>query len=258
MKVPGITIPDVPEAGMIDGDEMLIVLENSELRLKTIDMAKGLFKFPNFAPRLLASLVANSTAACTSGVVTVTATGHNITATTYDGSTFYYPGSPSLSAGWYNGLSRTGANGLTFLAPDSADFGSESINAGAAFTGEVTFQSVTLPANLLSPGNCLNARIFRASNNAAGTKTTRFKINGTSASTIANTSTTAIVLASDLSIIVASNTASYSNGNQVSTGTTTATRQAIDTAAAMDVAISGQIDTAGIFLFMLCPKLEIF
>lgn len=37
MKVPGITIPDVPEAGKIDGDEMLLVLENNELRLKTVD-----------------------------------------------------------------------------------------------------------------------------------------------------------------------------------------------------------------------------
>lgn len=45
MKVSGINIPDVPEAGKIDGDEMLLVLENNELRLKTIDQTMAATKF---------------------------------------------------------------------------------------------------------------------------------------------------------------------------------------------------------------------
>ncbi len=214
--------------------------------------------FPGFAPRLIASLVVSSTAACTSGVVTVTATAHGITATTYDGSKFYYPGSPSLAAGWYDGFARTGVNDLTFLAPASPDFGSESVNAGAAFTTEVVFQTITLPANTLSVGSCINARVFTASSTATGSKTTRFRINGTNAVILINSSTSAVVLARDLSIIVATPTKAYSNSNQVATGSTTASTPTIDVSTAMDVAISGQLDTAGMFLFMLCPKLEIF
>lgn len=41
MKVPGINLPDVPEAGEIDGDEMLLILENNELRMKTLTSAAG-------------------------------------------------------------------------------------------------------------------------------------------------------------------------------------------------------------------------
>lgn len=213
--------------------------------------------FPNFAPRLLASLVSSSTASCTSEVVTVTAAAHGITATIYDGVMFYYPGSPSLAAGWYSNFARTGTDTLTFSAPGIANFTSESVNSGAAFTTEVTFQEITLPPNTLEVGSCLNVRLFRASNNVAGTKTTRFKINAVNATTLTNSSTTSIVMSSDFSIIVTSPTASYSHGNQVATGTTTATRQLIDITTAMVVAVSGQLDTAGMFLFMIVPKLSI-
>lgn len=41
MKVPGINLPDVPEAGEIDGDEMVLILENNELRMKTLTSAAG-------------------------------------------------------------------------------------------------------------------------------------------------------------------------------------------------------------------------
>lgn len=44
MKVPGISL-DVSEAGEIGGDEMVLVLENNELRLKTIDLVKGRSSF---------------------------------------------------------------------------------------------------------------------------------------------------------------------------------------------------------------------
>ena len=132
------------------------------------------------------------------------------------------------------------------------------MNAGAAFTTEVVFQSVTVPANTLSPGSCLNARVYTASSTAAGVKTTRLKIGGGNAIPLQNSSTTAVVLARDLSIMVATPTKAYSNSNQVSTGSTAATTPIIDISTAMDVAISGQLDTAGMFLFMLCPKLEIF
>ncbi len=81
---------------------------------------EGIFPFPNFSPRIIPALVVSSTAACTSKVVTISATSHGIPATLFDGYEVYYPGSPSLSAGWYGSLSRTSADALTFSAPSAA------------------------------------------------------------------------------------------------------------------------------------------
>lgn len=77
-------------------------------------------KFPDFRKSLLASLVVSSTAARTSDIVTVTATAHGITTgTTYVGFRFFYPGSPSLAAGWYDSIvSIPDANTITFNAPE--------------------------------------------------------------------------------------------------------------------------------------------
>jgi len=97
-------------------------------------VGKGAIPFPDFAPRLLASLVASSTAECTSGVVTVTATSHGIPASNLDGAEFYFPGSASLAAGWYASFYRSSADVVTFSAPGVPDFTSESVNGGSAFT----------------------------------------------------------------------------------------------------------------------------
>lgn len=247
MKVPGITLPDVPEAGKIDGDEMLLVLENSGLRLKTIDMAKGVYRFPDFAPRLLASLVASSTADCTSGVVTVTATAHGITATIFDGMQFYYPGSPSLAAGWYSNFARTSADALTFSAPGVADFGSESINAGAAFTSELTFFSATLPANALSVGNILSIRLFRIADGVAANHTTNAKANGTSFSSSA-VSGAINQGAFSLSGMVLNSTTLRgvaSTDNVLSSATRTTT---INTNTTNDITLTGTLAAASMFI----------
>lgn len=89
MKVPGITIPDVPEAGKIDGDEMLLVLENNELRLKTIAKTINTETKPGSRFVLLGdSILAaeNSTKSISAmvrsgGVVTCTATSHALIST---------------------------------------------------------------------------------------------------------------------------------------------------------------------------------
>ena len=99
---------------------------------------------------LLASLVAGATAARTSGVVTVTATAHGITTgATYVGYRYFYPGSSSLAAGWYDSiLTIPDANTLTFSAA-GADFGSESVNGGAAYTSATDTISMIIPGNTL-------------------------------------------------------------------------------------------------------------
>lgn len=112
-----------------------------------------IYKFPNWPANtgfLFASLVVSSTAARTANVVTVTATGHGITTgAVYGGFRFYYPGSPSLAAGWYDSIiSIPDANTITFSS-NGLDFSSESVNGGAAWTTITDIISVTIPGGTL-------------------------------------------------------------------------------------------------------------
>ena len=121
---------------------------------------------------LLASLVASSTASRTSNVVTITATGHGITTgTTYVGFRFYYPGSASLTAGWYDSiLSIPDANTITFSAA-GADFGSESVNSAAAWTTATDLISTTIAGNTLRDGSRVALRSIRDGGTGAINKT---------------------------------------------------------------------------------------
>ena len=217
---------------------------------------EGIFPFPGFAPRLLASLVASSTAARASGVVTVSATGHGIPATVLDGYAFYFPGSPSLVAGWYSGFARTSADAVTFSAPGT-DFSSESVNAGAAFVDEITFTSMVIPANMLSIGSLLEVPIFRQSNTTAGTKTTNVKIDGNLLSSIANTSTGAIIGTSIFAAFVESPTYAVGNSNVSGVLSGTLRRPAINISADQALSVSGQLSAAGLFLAMIVPNVRI-
>lgn len=128
-----------------------------------------------FRRSLLASLVANSTATRSNGLVTVTAAGHGIlTGATYAGYRFFYPGSANLAAGWYDSIvSIPDANTLTFTAP-GPDFGSQSINAAAAYTTATNLPSgLTIPANTLVEDVSIRLSAPVASLNTAATKTIR-------------------------------------------------------------------------------------
>lgn len=129
---------------------------------------------------LLASLVANSTASRTSNVVTVTATGHGITTgTTYVGFRFFYPGSPSLAAGMYDSiLTVPDANTITFSAP-GADFGSESINSGSAWTTATDLILTTIPGGTLRDQSKLSLCVMRDGGSAATTKIVYLLFGGT-------------------------------------------------------------------------------
>lgn len=224
---------------------------------RTVGLADRPLKFPDFAPRLLASLVANSTAACTSGVVTVTATAHGIPATNLEGYQFYYPGSPSLAAGWYSGFARTSADALTFSAPDAANFTSESVNGGAAFVDEITFASMVIPANTLSVGNLIEVPIFRQGNSTAGTKTTSVKINGNAFASVANTSTSQVIGTSILGGFVESATVAVGHLNIFGSLGSTVRRPAINIAADQTLLVSGQLNAVGLFLSMHIPHVRI-
>lgn len=133
------------------------------------------YKFSNWptnAGYLLASLVAGTTASRTSDVVTITATSHGVPAnTSHDGFRFYYPGSASLTAGWYDTvISVPNANTITFSAP-GPDFTSESVNAGAAWTTVTTFNSLIFPGGTLKDGSKISVPFVRTGDTTGTSKT---------------------------------------------------------------------------------------
>lgn len=129
---------------------------------------------------LLASLVASSTASRTAGVVTVTATGHGVTTgTTYVGFRFYYPGSPSLVAGWYDSISTIpDANTITFSS-NGPDFASESINSGAAWTTITDVTSVIIPGGTLRDQSRVAVNVMRSGDTSAISKGLYLNFGGT-------------------------------------------------------------------------------
>ncbi len=208
--------------------------------------------FPGFTPRLVASLVTSSTAACTSGVVTVAATAHGVPATYADGFEIYYPGSPTLAAGWYSGMIRTGADSLTFLAPSSPDFASESINGGAAFSSEVTLYSLNMPGNTLNPGDMVSCRVT-SSGPGAGTKTITLKY----ATVILGRNTlTANRLTSDIGFAVSG--VAKQSGNTGTIGTAgTLFNGTVDMTVSQEMTITGSSASAGGVLIIHAAKVSV-
>ena len=134
------------------------------------------FKFDGFTTgRLVASLVAGSTATRVGLLVTVTATAHGIPSGTYDGSYFFFPGCPSLAAGWYSGFLVVSANAVQFYLPPfwpGGNFSGESVNGGAEYTTQTRVASLTLPANSLTAGSRIRTEFFRDCGTTGATKTT--------------------------------------------------------------------------------------
>ncbi len=205
---------------------------------------EGTFPFPNFAPRLLASLVASSTADCTSGVVTVTATAHGIPSTIFDAYQIYYPGSASLAAGWYGGLSRISADALTFSAPGASDFSSESVNGGAAVTAEITHASIVLPPNFVQVGSTATIEFLNAGDATSNTKTSRLRLNTTLLAQQAVTSSSSnLHMSFSFSVPLANSQIGV--GARDNTSISTRYTGSEDLSAAATVSLTTQLATAG-------------
>jgi hypothetical protein len=139
-------------------------------------------KFPTWPSNtgfLLASLVASSTASRTSNIVTTTATAHGITTgTSFVGYRFYYPGSPSLAAGWYDSiLTIPDANTITFSS-NGPDFASESINSGSAWLNYTEIVTTVLPGNTLRDGSSVTLVVARDSGVTAASKNIQLLFGG--------------------------------------------------------------------------------
>lgn len=136
-------------------------------------------KFPGFRKSLLASLAASGNQASrTSNIVTIAATAHGIpTSSTYVGFRFFYPGSASLAAGWYDSITDVQTNTISFNAP-GANFGSENVNGGVAYTTLTSVSAFSIAAGFLKSFSKITFVYFRSGDTTATTKNIRNIING--------------------------------------------------------------------------------
>ena len=192
VEVPDTTVKKVP-AMIPEGTEPLTLIPSSR-GVDILDPVSGAalpltqnLSPAGFKPSVLASLVAGATASQSGTTVTILATGHGVPATK-NGSRFYFAGSASIPAGWYDGLTWVDANTLTFQRAASATVPAESINGGTALTGvlvkAVTFQ---LPGGALGDNGRVRANILRTGDTGAGIKTIRMFIGNVSASACTGT-----------------------------------------------------------------------
>lgn len=143
----------------------------------------------NFQRCIVASLVASTTAARTSNVVTITATAHGIP-NTYNGFRLYYSRSASLAAGWVDNITVVDANTITFPSV-GANFSSESVNSAAAYTTATNIPTgILIPAGMITDSTVGRYIINTVSLNTAATKTIRPLIVGGSFIGPAQTGTT--------------------------------------------------------------------
>jgi len=213
-------------------------------------------RFPGFKKCMLASLVANSTASRSNGLVTITATAHGITTgATYQGFRFFYPGSASLAAGWYDSIvSIPDVNTLTFSAP-GADFGSQSINAAAAYTTLTSLCSVVVPGGTIRPYGRLTSNAFRSGDNTATTKNIRNLI-GTSQLGLSST-TTASQGAYRVSITFDDAGKAYAAAAQDQTGAGTLASGTFDLSLDQTFSLQGSVSAAAGFFTLISAFLEI-
>jgi hypothetical protein len=150
------------------------------------------FRFDDFRPTILASLVAGATATRSGLAVTISATAHGIPATTFDGFRFFIPPTASLPAGaMAESFTRTDANTLTCILPAGT--------AGGNFVGEafttlpfltaVDIVTKNIPANLLKVGSDVECVISCGGDTSANQKYWALKF-GTS--TVSYTTATAV------------------------------------------------------------------
>jgi len=210
-------------------------------------------RFADFRRSLLASLVVSSTAARTNGLVTVTAAAHGITTgTLYTGFRFFYPGSASLAAGWYDSIgSVPTANTLTFYAPGS-DFGSESVNGGAAYTTTTTVQGQTvIPGGTLGDNSALRLSVVSGGGLTAAIKTIRPLVNGTSLSQV--TATGFPFCARDFDIVSNGPTSLICNFIQYNGGASSFTTVTVDRSLDIPVQLQLTVSAAADFVLVYPP-----
>lgn len=124
----------------------------------------------------------------TGTTLTVTSTGHNIPATTYNGYSVYLAiGSGLATAGWYSNLQRTGVDTFTCVSTVSQTT-SGIVNTNIAAT-VVTEATVTLPGTVMGPsGNVVFDAMFTGFI-SGNPKTPTIKVGAAAIMTLGNATT---------------------------------------------------------------------
>ncbi len=208
-------------------------------------------------PRVIAALVAGATADQTGNTVTVTATAHGLSSAVA-GADFYFPGSPSIPAGWYANLQRPTVNSLTFTNPVSQTVSSESVNSGAAFTGNAVIGSISIPP-LTASGQVI-ADVFRSGGTTAASKQVQWNHGGslimkppasTSSPFVRSQNSFANVGATNKQVGYATIDGNATTGSGVYLGT-------VDTSVASLLEFIGSVSAAADFLLVYSAHVVVF
>lgn len=220
-----------------------------------MDSMISILRFPGFRKSLLASLASSGNVASrTSNIVTITATSHGVTTgSTFVGFRFFYPGSASLAAGWYESITDVTTNTISFNAAGS-DFGSESVNGGAAYITDTTFCTAEVQPSYMSIyGTVIVAGMWGG--DTAITKNQRVKVGATffvtkQTSTVPSVEVTATVRIGDdlqTQYVTAADNAT----------TTNLTKLSQNFAVPINVGLSGNVAAAGGFLTLYGGEVRI-
>lgn len=137
-----------------------------------------IFKFPNFKPCLLGSLVSGTTYSQSGNTVTVSAPGHGLP-TNKDGYQFFWPGAVAVPIGWYQGFAYIDANTFSFQNPVA-----QTVAAGTALAVSLPHVSpvqgpqLTLPAGSVGATGGLSLRIARSADSITAAKYWRLYVGG--------------------------------------------------------------------------------
>jgi hypothetical protein len=208
MKIPGITLPDVPDAGVIDGDEMILVFEENNLKAKQLSKAlertAPLSLFQSGIPFVIFAGDGGSNGLSfsgTRGVFTLSAAVlTNFWNILSAGGYAYIPaGAGGLSAGWYWCVMTGDTAGEIFSETYTVGSGNPAFiaspttlpNCTAGYitqpAAEVVAVSFALPGGSVGPNGILRGMVAQRTNNSAGAKIFRLKIGTTSLQTASAT-----------------------------------------------------------------------
>lgn len=135
----------------------------------------GLYRFNDlYKGRVLSSLLAGSLATRVGDLVTISSSAHGLPSSgVYNGSGFFFPGCPSLDAGWYSDLQYISASSISFRTGvnyPGANFAGESINSGAIYNTRTSFATFLITREMLTPNSRIQISFVSDGGGTAATK----------------------------------------------------------------------------------------
>lgn len=172
-----------------------------------------IFKFPDFAPSIFASLVAGSTYGQSGTTVTVAATAHGLP-TIKNGYRIFWPGSAAIAAGWYSNFQYVDVNTFTFTNPTEQTIASgTALTATLPYTGMATYVAgFTLPANTVSPSGLISVRLAKSGDTLTASKYSLLYIAGISRNSALATSASSMSVGTQTAILQSVAGAAYTMG----------------------------------------------